>query len=82
MNTPQQNEHLTLAVSGMTCGSRKNKVECAVEGVAGVECARVDLATGRAHILGIADASALAQAVEAAGYRARLADPAGAERCA
>ena len=65
-----------LAVSGMTCGHCRTKVERALRGVAGVYSAVVDLADGEAEVDFDDDALTAAQliaAVEGAGYGAKLA---------
>ena len=61
-----------LAVEGMTCASCVARVERALRAVPGVLEASVNLATERASVRHAgADASALAAAVERAGYTAR-----------
>ncbi|MCM5557253.1 heavy metal translocating P-type ATPase [Pleomorphomonas sp. JP5] len=61
-----------LAVEGMTCASCVGRVERALKAVPGVDEAVVNLATERATIRGSAEAAALIDAVETAGYDARL----------
>lgn len=59
-----------IMVSGMTCGHCVRAVTDALESVAGVRSAKVDLATGKAVIEGesVSD-SAIEEAVTTAGYR-------------
>ena len=64
-------EQRTFAVRGMHCAACVGKVERALRGVPGVDEASVNLATERARVAwnpARADARALAEAVEAAGY--------------
>ncbi|MGE0500630.1 MAG: heavy metal translocating P-type ATPase [Rhizobiaceae bacterium] len=61
-----------FAVEGMTCASCVGRVERALAAVPGVTTARVNLATERATVTGIADAAALRKAVEDVGYDARV----------
>ena len=74
-----------LSVDGMTCASCVGRVERALKAVPGVVDATVNLATERATVAtaGEPDGEALLQAVEGAGYQARLHRPddadAGAE---
>ena len=58
----------TLPIAGMTCDHCVATVQKALESVPGVESARVDLAKGRAEVVGDANESDLSAAVEAAGY--------------
>ncbi len=60
-----------LAVEGMTCASCVGRVERALQAVPGVVEASVNLATGRARVLGNADAAALLAAIGKAGYAGR-----------
>ncbi|MBM3567587.1 MAG: cadmium-translocating P-type ATPase [Alphaproteobacteria bacterium] len=63
---------LDIAIGGMTCAACVGRVETALRRVPGVQAARVNLASERAHVEGQAlDARALIEAVEAAGYDAR-----------
>jgi Cu+-exporting ATPase len=63
------NEHLELAVGGMSCASCVGRVEDAILKVPGVTGVNVNLATGRASVeLGKGDPMAVVGAVEAAGY--------------
>src|SRR5829696_6340742 len=64
---------VSFPVSGMTCASCVNRVEKAVGKVEGVERAAVNLATERATVSYDPEQtsiSAIASAVERAGYRA------------
>jgi copper chaperone len=61
---------MELKIEGMTCGHCSAAVKKALEGVDGVQEARVDLAAGRAVVEGAADVGALLRAVESEGYRA------------
>jgi copper chaperone CopZ len=64
-----------LKIEGMSCGHCVASVRSALESVAGVEKAEVDLAAGKAtveHQPGTT-AQALTEAVEEEGYRARTA---------
>jgi len=58
-----------LKIEGMTCMHCKMSVEKALKGVAGVTSAQVDLAKNQAVVTGEADRTAMAKAVEAAGYK-------------
>lgn len=59
-----------LKITGMTCGHCQKAVREALESVAGVKSAEVDLASGLAVIQGNADVGALLHAVEEEGYQA------------
>ncbi|MCR9000367.1 copper-exporting P-type ATPase CopA [Rahnella perminowiae] len=61
-----------LLLSGMSCASCVSKVQRALEGVGGVERARVNLAERSALVSGNADQNALIAAVERAGYGAEI----------
>lgn len=63
---------LTLKVEGMTCGHCQKAVKEALESVAGVQEASVDLEQGIAHVQGQADTQALLAAVQEEGYQAAL----------
>ncbi len=65
-------ESIQLLLDGMTCASCVSKVQKALQGVDGVENARVNLAERSALITGSASAEALIKAVEKAGYGAEL----------
>src|SRR5262249_26312572 len=78
-----ETEEWDLAVGGRHCASWVGRVEGALERVPGVKEARVTLATERATVVvdpPRVDESALAAAVESAGYSARrdAPDPAAA----
>jgi len=60
---------IVLKIEGMTCGHCKSSVEKALLKVSGVTQAEVDLAHKQAVVIGTADRSALARAVDEAGYR-------------
>jgi copper chaperone len=59
---------VVLTVSGMTCGGCAGTVARVLARVPGVENARVDLASGRATVIGTATAQALLAAIAAAGF--------------
>ncbi|MFC7045243.1 heavy-metal-associated domain-containing protein [Halobacteriaceae archaeon GCM10025711] len=61
----------TITVEGMSCGGCEETVEEALNGVPGVTGASADRETDSATIEGDADAGALVEAVENAGYTAR-----------
>lgn len=65
---------IVLKIEGMTCGGCKASVERLLAGQPGVRNAAVDLAAGRATVSADDDvaAQALADAVEGAGYDARV----------
>ncbi len=67
-----------LAIEGMTCASCVRRVERALAGVPGVTAAAVNLATDRADVDAdrAVTAAQLIGAVRAAGYDARVAEPA------
>ncbi len=69
---PATESRVELTVEGMTCASCVGRVERALKAVPGVDEAIVNLATERATIRGTAEAAALVEAVETAGYDARL----------
>ena len=67
-------QSLDLAIEGMHCASCVQTIESALRGVPGVTEALVNLGTARAHVTGRSlDGAALASAVSATGYGARLA---------
>ena len=71
-----------LVVEGMDCAACSVAVEAALNGLSGVESADVNPATGRARVRwdpARTSASRLAQAVQAAGYRAWPGPPMAAE---
>ena len=59
-----------LAVSGMTCSGCAATVQRVLARVPGVQQVEVDLAAGRAQVLGTAPLAALLAAVQAAGFGA------------
>lgn len=61
-----------LKIDGMTCGHCQSAVKNALESVAGVQRAEVDLAQGIARVEGEADVDTLIAAVEEEGYQASL----------
>ena len=61
----------TLKIEGMSCGKCVEFVSKALQGVAGVQSAQVDLEKGQAEIEGSAEVAALIAAVEDEGYGAR-----------
>lgn len=66
-----------LSVSGMTCDHCRGRVESAAKAVAGVYGVYVDLAEGSAEIDfddGKTNPEALAEAITASGYPAKLTD--------
>ena len=74
---PEGAATLDFAIDGMTCASCVYRVEKALQGVAGVSDATVNLATQRAQVQwrdGAPQETALVAAVEAAGYGARRAE--------
>jgi copper chaperone len=66
----KEDDQMELKIDGMTCGHCSAAVKKALEGVDGVQEARVDLDAGRAVVTGSPDLSALVAAVEDEGYRA------------
>jgi len=75
-------ETLQLAIEGMTCASCVARVEKALGEVPGVLRASVNLASESARVelvRGVAEPRALTNAVQAAGYSARLATATAAE---
>ncbi len=65
-------EALVLSVSGMTCGGCANTLTRVLSRVPGVTRAEVDLASGRAKVLGTARGDELLAAVRRAGYGAEI----------
>lgn len=67
-------QSLELSIGGMTCATCTGRVERALNKVAGVRSASVNLATERAHLelLGQVDPAQLIEAVTKAGYSASL----------
>lgn len=62
----------TITVKGMHCGGCEQTVEDALREVDGVTDAAADRETEEAAVSGTADADDLVEAVEAAGYTARV----------
>jgi Cu+-exporting ATPase len=76
--TTHELERLELPIEGMTCASCANRIERKLNKLEGVE-ASVNYATERATVSfdrARVDTEALVEAVEAAGYTARLPQPA------
>ena len=67
------NAEKVLTVSGMTCQGCVNAVTRVLSRVSGAQNVTVDLAAGRAVVLGDAPPDALLAAVRKAGYGAELA---------
>ena len=68
-NTLNSQDGIVLKIEGMTCGHCKSSVEKALLKVPGVTQAEVDLAHKQAVVIGTADRSSLAKAIDEAGYR-------------
>lgn len=68
-NTLNSQDGIVLKIEGMTCGHCKGSVEKALLKVPGVTQAEVDLANKQAVVIGTADRSSLAKAIDEAGYR-------------
>ncbi|KJR45621.1 heavy metal binding protein [Desulfosporosinus sp. I2] len=68
-NTLSPQDGIVLKIEGMTCGHCKSSVEKALLKVPGVTQAEVDLAHKQAVVIGTADRSSLAKAIDEAGYR-------------
>ena len=69
---------ITLAVSGMTCGSCEGRIRDALEARPGVRQVAVDLGSSTVRVLydpAAEDPKALAEVVTAAGYPARYLPP-------
>lgn len=60
-----------LSIEGMTCASCVSRVEKALNAVAGVKTANVNLATERATVNGTASIESLIAAIDKAGYDAK-----------
>jgi copper chaperone CopZ len=65
-------EALMLSISGMTCGGCANTLTRVLSRVPGVTRAEVDLASGRAQVLGTARPDEVLAAVRRAGYGAEI----------
>jgi len=57
-----------LKVEGMTCNHCKMRAEKALQGVSGVESAKVDLAAKEVVVTGDAERASLVKAIQEAGY--------------
>ncbi|MBM3607873.1 MAG: copper-translocating P-type ATPase [Alphaproteobacteria bacterium] len=78
-------EHVELAIGGMTCATCSGRVESALKAVPGVLEAQVNLATETAYAKirrGLVSPQQLADAIENAGYEARLLDSENARQAA
>ena len=65
-------ETIRLSIAGMTCAGCVSSVEKALQGVAGVETAQVNLAERTALVAGTAEPNQLLKAVKQAGYEAAI----------
>ncbi|GAB6153574.1 hypothetical protein JCM17380_23240 [Desulfosporosinus burensis] len=68
-NTLSPQDGIVIKIEGMTCGHCKGSVEKALLKVPGVTRAEVDLAQKQAVVIGTADRTSLAKAIDEAGYR-------------
>ena len=67
--------NIELKITGMSCDACVSHITAALEGVAGVRSAQVDLGTETAQVEGEKlDAAVLVAAVEAEGYKATPVD--------
>ncbi|QFT56454.1 heavy metal translocating P-type ATPase [Microbulbifer sp. THAF38] len=73
MAKEQQSAQTLFRLSGVSCAGCVNKIESAVQGVAGVEDARVNLADKTLKVQGAAAPQACIEAVRQAGYDAEVA---------
>ena len=74
-DTITDRDRLELRVEGMHCASCVTRIEGALSEVPGVDEASVNLATGRASVVGSElDPDALSEAVDRAGYAAQTVD--------
>ncbi|HDL6963035.1 TPA: copper-exporting P-type ATPase CopA [Yersinia enterocolitica] len=69
---PSDNDSVQLLLTGMSCASCVSKVQNALQGVDGVEVARVNLAERSALVTGHPGNEALIAAVKNAGYGAEI----------
>ncbi|MHA3661984.1 copper-exporting P-type ATPase CopA [Yersinia enterocolitica] len=69
---PADNDSVQLLLTGMSCASCVSKVQNALQGVDGVEVARVNLAERSALVTGHPSNEALIAAVKNAGYGAEI----------
>ena len=67
-----ERRELHLEVKGMTCQGCVNAVTRVVQRKDPSAQVKIDLATGRVDGSGVVDADALAKAISAAGYEARV----------
>lgn len=67
---------IRLQVQGMTCGACVRHVSHALNGIAGVNTAAVDLDSGTVRVEGTPDIATLLAALDDAGYPAQLASEA------
>ncbi|WP_130834273.1 copper-exporting P-type ATPase CopA [[Erwinia] mediterraneensis] len=77
---PERADALHLLIDGMSCASCVSRVERALQQVAGVSQARVNLGERSALVLGSADPQTLVAAVEEAGYGAQFVADEGERR--
>ncbi len=68
-NTLSPQDGIVIKIDGMTCGHCKSSVEKALLKVPGVTQAEVDLAQKQAVVIGAAERSSLAKAIDEAGYK-------------
>ncbi len=66
---------IELGVDGMTCGACVRHVEAALRPLDGVETVQVDLQAGRVRVAGDVAPKTLIDALERAGYPARVSAP-------
>jgi Cu+-exporting ATPase len=68
-------DQLTLQINGMTCAGCASRVERALDELAEVQSARVNVVTGKAYLAGSdLDPDTAVAAVKSAGYEAKLLD--------
>ncbi|WP_411704637.1 copper-exporting P-type ATPase CopA [Edaphovirga cremea] len=72
IDATEDDDTVQLLINGMSCASCVSKVQRSLQGVAGVEQARVNLAERSALVMGAVDHQALISAVEKAGYGAEI----------
>lgn len=77
---PAAGDSFQLLIDGMSCASCVSRVENALQQVAGVEQARVNLAERSALVVGSALPQSLVAAVEQAGYAAEVIEDEGERR--
>jgi len=66
---------IELGVDGMTCGACIRHVEAALRPLDGVETVQVNLQAGRVRVAGDVAPQALIDALDQAGYTARVSAP-------